>query len=128
MKEPIKGYTDGIDYEIACLMAERFAKKQGWSSTKKYKPGRLFDYEFIMSRLGSKDSNNPSVKIAVGYNGGNKAVELWRYGKWSALICLGKNGEIISGQFQYDQGIDDLTILRSLYYEVKSEVFRNNND
>lgn len=120
--EPIDGFTDGVDYKIACDMAELFASEHGWSHTRRYpKSTRVvrFSYEFYMSKRGAKDSKNPALQIRVMYNGGHKAVGIYRHGKYTAIFGVCDDGSEGAGQYQGKTGIDDLIILRELYRKVR---------
>lgn len=122
--EPIDGFTDGVDYKIACDMAELFASEHGWSHTRRYpKSTRYvrFNYEFYMSKRGAKDSRNPALQIRVMFSGGHKAVGLYRNGDWTAIFGIYKDGSACDGQYDGETGIEDLLILRELYRKVKDK-------
>lgn len=122
--EPIEGYQDGLDYAIACRMAEIYAAEHGWSHTRRYPKSTTyvrFDYEFYMSRNGERDSKDPKHQIKVGYAGGGKCVEIFRNGSWTAVYGLNDDGSAGHGQWQGESGIDDLITLRELHRRVLSE-------
>ena len=67
--------TGSKAYEICDRIVHMYAKDHKWSDSKKYRTRRTFSYEYRMSRLGSKDSNAPSIEVGVGYACGGKTVE-----------------------------------------------------
>ena len=98
-------------------MCEIYAAERGWSMTKRRRANRMFAFEFSMSRLGKKDSKNPTEEILVAYAGGH-AVEYRRKGQWTATMVINKYGKAVHGQWQGETGISDLLILQDLYNKV----------
>ena len=123
--KPVKSNPESLKtraYKICEAMADMYARRKGWSMTRKYGVG-FFDFEYNMSRLGAKDSKFPQESIRVAYVGQNdKCVVMYRGKQWTAVFGLLKDGSIGGGQYCGKTGVSDLQMLERLYYDVLNEM------